>query len=326
MKTQILQILKSADAYVSGQELCERMGVSRTAVWKNINKLKEEGYIIEAVQNKGYRMVECPDVVTESEIKSQKSSGFAGNKIFCYDTTDSTNNQARRLGEAGEPHGTLVTAETQSAGKGRRGRSWASPSGSGIWMSILLRPDLSPAHAPMLTLVAGLSMARAIEKATGLSPRIKWPNDLVLNGRKICGILTEMSTEVEQIHYVVIGIGVNANIDEFPPEIKDNATSLKLELGKAVVRAEIIAAFLEFFEKDYETFLKDRNFRHLKKVYNGMLINVGKPVKIMDPGNEYTGTALGIDEEGRLLVEKEGGGVLAVSSGEVSVRGVYGYV
>lgn len=326
MKTEILQILRTTEDYVSGQELCDRLGVSRTAVWKTINKLKEEGYEIEAIQNKGYHLLSYPDIVTESEIKSRLEAEWAGNSIVYAEVVDSTNNLAKRLGEEGKAHGTLAIAEKQTAGKGRRGRSWSAPPRLGVWMSLLLRPNLKPSCASMLTLVSGLSVTRAIEEVTGLKMQIKWPNDIVYEGKKICGILTEMSAEMEGIHYVVVGIGINVNIEEFPEELKQKATSLKIICGKKIDRVAIVTAFLKYFESDYSKFLKTEDLELLKMDYEYRLVNLNQKVNILDGKKEYTGTAIGIEKDGGLLVEKEDKNVVAVTSGEVSVRGVYGYV
>ena len=327
MKTRILQILRNAQGYVSGQELCEELGVSRTAVWKSINKLKEEGYGIEAVQNKGYCILSCPDVVTKSEILSRLSTRWAGRTVYYYESTDSTNNQAKREAEKGAAHGSLVVAEAQSAGKGRRGRSWTSPAGTGIFMSLILKPAMRPEYVSTLTLVAALATAKAIEKEL-FSPLIKWPNDLVVNGKKVTGILTEMSTELDQIHYIVVGVGINVNMDNLPAEISETATSLRIESGRSVSRAGLIVAFLQYFEEDFEKFEKTGDMSLLLKDYNRRLVNRDHMVKILNPSapeKEYTGTALGINERGALLVERDGR-TETVMSGEVSVRGVYGYV
>lgn len=326
MKTRILQTLKETDGYVSGQELCDSLGISRTAVWKYMNKLKEEGYQIEAVPNKGYHLLTVPDVMTESEIKSRIHTKWAGSEIHCYEVIDSTNNAAKNAAEQGSAHGSLFIAEQQNAGKGRRGRSWVSPAGTGIWMTILLKPELEPSYASMLTLVAALSMSRAIQEVTGLVAKIKWPNDIVVNGKKVCGILTEMSAEMECIHYVVIGLGTNVNIEEFPEEIRETATSLMREAGKHIDRVPVICAFLSCFEKDYETFIERKNLSGLLENYNERLVNRGREVRILDLNGEYIGTAEGIDERGALIVVKEKGETVTITSGEVSVRGIYGYV
>ena len=326
MKGEILKLLKETDGYVSGQELCRRFGVSRTAVWKVINQLKEEGYEIEAVRNRGYALKGAGDVLSEAELLSCLKTEWAGGRTVYFDATDSTNVQAKRLAEAHAPHGTLVVSDRQDGGKGRRGRSWASPSGVGIWMSLILRPEIAPSSASMLTLAAALAVREGIREETGLSPLIKWPNDLVLNGMKICGILTEMSTELMEIQYVITGIGINVNQREFPPEIRDTATSLSLEAGRSFRRSSLIAAILKAFEKDYEAFLKTGDLSLLLEEYNACLVNRGKEVCILDPSGEYRAVAEGIDENGSLLVTLPDGTRREIISGEVSVRGIYGYV
>lgn len=326
MKGEILKLLKETDGYVSGQELCRRFGVSRTAVWKVINQLKEEGYEIEAVRNRGYALKGAGDVLSEAELLSCLKTEWAGGRTVYFDATDSTNIQARRLAEAHAPHGTLVVSDRQDGGKGRRGRSWASPSGVGIWMSLILRPEIAPSSASMLTLAAALAVREGIQEETGLSPLIKWPNDLVLNGKKICGILTEMSTELMEIQYVITGIGINVNQREFPPEIRDTATSLSLEAGRCFRRSSLIAAILKAFEKDYAAFLKTGDLSLLLEEYNACLVNRGKEVCILDPSGEYRAVAEGIDESGSLLVTLPDGTRREIISGEVSVRGIYGYV
>ncbi|MGN0371999.1 MAG: biotin--[acetyl-CoA-carboxylase] ligase [Enterocloster sp.] len=326
MKSSVLKMLKAETGYLSGQQLSERLGVSRTAVWKAVRQLQEEGYCIEAVRNRGYRLVEAADVITPAELSSMLHTAWLGQKLKYFDETDSTNIQARKLAEEGAPHGTLVVADCQTAGKGRRGRSWVSPHGTGIWMSMVLRPDISPSHASMLTLVAGMAVVRGIREAAGLEPMIKWPNDAVLEGRKICGILTEMSTEDDMIRYVVTGIGINVNTEDFPEELTATATSLKLQAGKNVRRSPVIAAAAAAFEGYYDIFLKTCDMSGLMEDYNRILANRGRQVCVLDPRGSYEGTALGIDREGSLLVQREDGGIVPVISGEVSVRGIYGYV
>lgn len=326
MKTKILKFLRNSRGYVSGQQLSEALGVSRTAVWKYIRQLEEEGYRIEAVRNRGYRLAEEADVITGPELASMLHTQWLGKRIEYFPETDSTNIQARRLAEEGAPSGTLAVADCQKAGKGRRGRSWVSPPGTGIWMSLVLRPDILPASASMVTLVAGMAAAKGIRAVTGLDAGIKWPNDVVVQGRKVCGILTEMSTEEESIRHVVVGMGINVNTEAFPEELLETATSLKLEAGAPVKRSPVIAAVAEAFEDYYSRFLETCNMELLKEEYNGLLVNRGRIVRVLDPGKEYQGKALGIGSDGSLLVEREDGKVETVISGEVSVRGVYGYV
>lgn len=328
MKTEILKILRSTDGYVSGQELCDKLGVSRTAVWKVIGSLKEEGYEIDSVSRKGYRLLASPDVVSESEIASRILDGVFGQRVVSYEITDSTNTRAKQLAEEGAVHGTLVVANMQTAGKGRRGRSWQQEEGSVIAMSLLLRPTFSPDKASMLTLLAAHSVAGAIEAVTGLPAAIKWPNDIVINRKKTVGILTEMSLGVEQaaIDYIVIGIGINVNNTAFPEEIRDMATSLYLEKGERVSRSALIAESMRRLEVDYEAFLKTEDLSAILPDYNAHLISMNKEVRVLDPKGEYTGISRGMDAQGELLVERADGEIIKVYAGEVSVRGLYGYV
>lgn len=321
-------MLREADGYVSGQQLCEKFQVSRTAVWKVINQLKDEGYQIEAVRNKGYHIVESPDVLTKEELTVQigNQTKWAGQQIFCFETIDSTNIRARQLGENHAPHGTLVVSEQQTAGRGRRGRSWESPVGSSIYMSILLKPDFLPTQAPMLTIVMAYSVAVALRRKTGLDFQIKWPNDIVLNGKKVVGILTEMSTEIDYINHVVIGVGINVNTETFPKELCATATSIRKESGTTWKRAKLIGEILREFEVQYDRFIVEKDLSYLQEAYNAILVNCNREVCILAEKDGYHAIALGIDPKGELLVRKEDGSEEAVYAGEVSVRGIYGYV
>lgn len=326
MKDKIIAYLKENGDFVSGQELCEKLGVSRTAVWKVIRQLESDGYEIEAVRSRGYRMKESSMVYTDTEIKSLLKTRWAGRSLVFLDEVDSTNNEVRRQAELGAVHGTLVVAEQQSSGKGRRGRSWESPKGSGIWLSLLLRPQFEPQLASMLTLVAAMAADEAIRNITGIETGIKWPNDIVAQGKKLCGILTEMSTEVDMIQYVVVGIGINANMTEFPEEIRETAASLKLISGQAVHRAALVAELMNCWEHYYEIFLDTLDLSGIKEEYNRRLVNTGREVRVLAPKGDYTGISHGINDMGELLVELPDGEIREVMSGEVSVRGIYGYV
>ena len=325
-KTKILKILRNTDGYLSGQELCEQLGISRTAVWKYMKQLKEEGYEIQSVQNKGYCLMEVPDVLGESEIKSRMETQWVGQRVYFYEKIDSTNTQAKRLAEEDAPSGTLVVSDCQVKGKGRRGRVWTSPKGEAIYMTILLRPQIRPDRASMVTLVIALSVVQAIRNVLGLETSIKWPNDVVLNRKKLVGILTEMSAQMDYIEYLVIGTGINANMTAFSEELKDKATSLRMEMGRPVNRAALIAESMKCFEKNYEIFEKTQDLSGLMEDYQAVLANLNQPVRVLEPGHEYSGIARGINEKGELLVEREDGTVTAVYSGEVSVRGLYSYV
>mgnify|MGYP000319883578 CR=1 FL=1 len=325
MKAKILAALREAEGYVSGQELCERFGVSRTAVWKAINQLKKDGYEIEAVQNRGYRIVGTPDILSENELSSIRKTDWIGKKIYYYDETDSTNVRASRLAEEGAEHGTLVVADQQDAGKGRRGRGWSSLPGTGIFMTLILKPELNPSNASMLTLVAAMAVAKGITRCTGMEAKIKWPNDIVINGKKVVGILTEMSAQMDYVNYIVIGIGINVGNEEFPEEIKDVATSIYLESGKHVNRAMLIEKIWEEFEDYYELYEKTQDLSSLVKEYDSYLVNRGQKVRVLDSKEPYEGKAMGITDRGELIVDSWEARRL-VSAGEVSVRGVYGYV
>lgn len=326
MKEEILRLLRSADGYISGQELCNRFGVSRTAVWKAINQLKEAGYEIEAQQNKGYKLMAAPDLMTEAEIKSLMHTEWVAREVLYFDTIDSTNTKAQELAEKGYPSGTLVVADKQESGKGRRGRSWVSPSGTGIFMTLMIKPDINPNNASMLTLVAALAVAKAITSVTGEEALIKWPNDIVVNGKKVCGILTEMNAQFDYINHIVVGIGINVHNESFPEEISQMASSLMIEAGgKRFHRAQIIAETMSYFEQYYDTFLKTQDLSALVREYDKLLVNRNKSVRVLDPKEPFDGKAMGITPKGELIVDTWESRKL-VSSGEVSVRGIYGYV
>ena len=326
MKEEILKMLRETDGYISGQELCNKFGVSRTAIWKVMKQLKEAGYNIEAQQNTGYHIVSAPDVMDAAELKSIWKPKWVGCEILYFDSIDSTNTKAQELAEKGYPSGTLVVADKQIAGKGRRGRNWESPSGCGIFMTLMLKPDINPNNASMLTLVSALAVAKALADITGKDAKIKWPNDIVIDGRKVCGILTEMSAQFDYINNIVIGIGINVNNSSFPEEISATASSLRLlSGGKKYRRAEIIEKIMEYFEKYYSIFLETEDLSALVNEYDAMLVNMKKQVKVLDPKEPFEGKAMGITKTGELIVDTWESRKL-VSSGEVSVRGIYGYV
>ena len=326
MKEEILKMLRETDGYISGQELCNKFGVSRTAIWKVMKQLKEAGYNIEAQQNKGYHIVSAPDVMDAAELKSIWKPKWVGCEILYFDSIDSTNTKAQELAEKGYPSGTLVVADKQIAGKGRRGRNWESPSGCGIFMTLMLKPGINPNNASMLTLVSALAVAKALADITGKDAKIKWPNDIVIDGRKVCGILTEMSAQFDYINNIVIGIGINVNNSSFPEEISATASSLRLlSGGKKYRRAEIIEKIMEYFEKYYSIFLETEDLSALVNEYDAMLVNMKRQVKVLDPKEPFEGTAMGITKTGELIVDTWESRKL-VSSGEVSVRGIYGYV
>lgn len=249
-----------------------------------------------------------------------------GRQVKYFDVIDSTNLEAKRHKSDEECHGMVFLAEQQNQGRGRMGRSWVSPEGTGIWMSILLKPDFSPSLASQITILAALATADAIRKVTEVDCLIKWPNDIVVNKKKVCGILTEMGATESKIEYLVAGIGINVNTEYFPDDIRDVASSLRIEGKEKYEREDIVAELLNSFERYYDDFLKCGSLKKIVNYYNSILINKGKKVKIVENVNTDIGEALGIDETGRLLVRMDDGEERAIVSGEVSVRGLYGYV
>ncbi len=261
MEQEILRLLKQEKDFISGAEMGKRLGVSRNAVWKTIQKLRSLGYHIESVKHKGYHLLYSPMLYHETELKSNINTHFIGNEIVFLEETDSTNTQAKKFAQAGKKEGLVVVAERQTNGRGRRARQWISPQDTGIWMSILLCPNIEPMQTPMLTLLAAIAVCRAIRRVTALPAMIKWPNDLFINNKKVCGILTELSGELETIHSVVIGIGINVNMETFPNDLKETATSLRIENGNHVIsRSCLFQAVLQEFEPIYETYLAEGFF------------------------------------------------------------------
>ena len=326
MKAQILALLREREDYVSGQELCQRFGVSRTAVWKAVGQLKKEGYQIEAVQNRGYLLREENGIFGQHELESRMNTRWAGHPVTFYESLGSTNQQAKSDAENGAAQGALVVADMQTAGRGRRGRAWSSPAGTNAYFTLILKPSYKPESASMVTLVMALAVAEGIRSTCGVDAGIKWPNDIVADGRKVCGMLTEMSVEREYIHHVVTGVGINVKRQEFAPEIAATAVSLEELCEKKISRAELIVNVMRAFENYYDVFERECSLAGLKEQYNSLLVNCGREVRVLDPKGEYQGVSQGINERGELLVELAGGSVQAVYAGEVSVRGIYGYV
>ncbi|PKM56873.1 MAG: biotin--[acetyl-CoA-carboxylase] ligase [Firmicutes bacterium HGW-Firmicutes-3] len=326
MKNQVLNTLMTTKEYVSGEWLSEKLGVSRTAIWKAIHRLKDEGYEIEAVPNRGYRLVmETVDLVESAILLHlKKESRFTTIKV--YETLDSTNSEAKRMKVNKTIEEGLIIAKEQTAGKGRRGKLWASAKDEGIWASLVLVPDIPPMIASMLTLIAGLSVAMTIEDETGLEVGIKWPNDLVISGKKVCGILTEMNTEADYINHVVIGIGINVNQKIFEESLKDVATSLRIELGREVNRVEILSTFLNNFETLYEKFLKIMDLSFMIEKYNCMCVNVDQELRIIEHGEIKQVTGIKVTDQGGLMVRNKEGNTEIIYAGDVSVRGINGYV
>lgn len=256
----------------------------------------------------------------------EKSTTWLARNLFFYEKTGSTNDDIKQMANEGALNGTLVVADRQTAGRGRRGRTWISPKGESVYMSLLLRPKCMPNQASALTLVMALAVAEAMEELAYGKSGIKWPNDIVMNGKKICGILTEMGLEQTTIDYVVIGVGINVNQSFFDEEIATTATSIALELGKKISRAELIGRILHYFEKEYAEFEKTYGLTSIVERYNQHLLNRDRQVRVLDPKGEYEGFALGVNSQGELMVKCQNDEIVHVYAGEVSVRGIYGYV
>jgi len=325
LKNDVLSILKSNKGkYTSGQDLCYKLNVSRTAVWKCINELKSDGYIIDSKHKSGYILMEEPDIINYTEISPNLKTDFIGRNYLYFDTISSTNDYAKEIA-SDSPDGTTIVAEEQTSGRGRMGRLWVSYKKQGIWMSIILKPDIAPNDAVKLTQVAAVSLVDAIKETANLTSYIKWPNDIIVNGKKVCGILTEMNGEIDKINFIVVGIGVNANVVSFPVDLQNKATSLFIEASEKIDRKLLTASILNNFEKYYRTFLNEGffNIRNLCKEYS---LTLEKDVKVIMNNKEYVGRAIDIDNDGNLIIMFKNGEKKAITSGEVSIRGLTDYI
>lgn len=306
--------------WMSGADLAEALGVSRAAVWKRIARLRLAGYEIEAVAGRGYRLRRRPDLLLAAEIERHLDAGELRFRIEHRDLVDSTNLLAFERARAGAPEGTVVVAEAQSAGRGRLGRSWCSPSGRNLYASIVLRPPLPPMVVPQITLMAAVSVARALEEVGGMPAGIKWPNDLQLGGRKVAGILTELEAEAERVHFVVLGIGVNLNMTqrELPAEIRETATSLRIAAGRPVDRCRFAGRLLSHLARDYRSFIGG-GFGALRGEYEAHHVLRGRRVRVSGAA-EVAGVVRGVAPDGALLIDV-GGRTERVVAGEVTLRG-----
>jgi BirA family biotin operon repressor/biotin-[acetyl-CoA-carboxylase] ligase len=313
-------LAEAADDFVSGEAISGKLGLSRAAVWKHVNALRGQGYRIEAIPARGYRLVAIPDRLGALEIGPLLNTHDLGQTLHCVAELPSTNDRARELADAGAVHGEVVVAECQTAGRGRRGRSWSSPPGKNLYLSVILRPSLPPQRAPELTLVASVAACEACTKA-GVEAGIKWPNDVLVGGRKVAGILTELSAEPDAVHWVVLGIGVNLNSgpDDFPAELRDVATSLSIERGQPVPRALFAAALLSELEQWLDLHA-DEGFGPIRAAWRERSVTLGREVRADGDGEEIAGVAEDIDESGALLVRARGG-LVRVVAGDVRLVG-----
>ncbi|MDD3840492.1 MAG: biotin--[acetyl-CoA-carboxylase] ligase [Clostridia bacterium] len=330
MIDKVLGILKqNKGKYISGEKISDDIGVTRAAVWKHINSLREQGYIIKSSPNKGYILVSSPDILVPYEIKDNLNTSVIGKNIIYHKSVDSTNNVLKRMINTEEcKQGTVAIAEQQTEGRGRLGRCWMSPAYKGIWMSILLKPEIKTSEAPFLTLASAVAVAEAIRDITELKATIKWPNDIIINGKKVCGILTEVNGELDMVNYVIIGIGINANVehDDFPEELIEKATSLKNEKGEDVCRAHIARKVIEGIEINYRKFHVEQGRIDIVDRCKKLSATIGKQIRVNGYNDSYYGEAVDIDYQGRLVVKKEDGSIERLISGEISVRGLDGYV
>lgn len=316
IREQLLEMLEGGEE-VSGERMAERLGVSRNAVWKAMALLRRDGYEIEAVTNRGYRLVSVPEKLAEAEIRRALTTREIGREMEIHDRLDSTNNRAKALAAAGAPHGFLVAADSQSGGRGRMGRSFFSPGRCGVYMSVILRPDCAPERAPLLTSLAAVAAARAIESLADAEVKIKWVNDLYIGGRKTCGILSEagLGMEAGKLDWAVVGIGINTARTEFPDELKQIATSIGNETGAAPERNRLIAEVCNRLEEMYGQLETGEFLAESRRRSNV----IGREVLVMESGKQYPAEALDIDDQGRLVIRTEEG-VSTLGFGEVSLR------
>ncbi|MCM8765245.1 MAG: biotin--[acetyl-CoA-carboxylase] ligase [Candidatus Omnitrophica bacterium] len=314
MLEKIINLLRKEKGYLSGEEISERLGISRAGVWKQIENLRSLGYEIEAFPHRGYRLVSAPDRLLPEEISWELGTEFMGRNIFSFETLDSTMDFAYELGIKKFPEGTIVCSETQKKGRGRLGRNWFSPKYKGLYFSILLRPKILPQEASQLTILSAVAVSTAIKEITALECLIKWPNDILVNGEKVGGILTEMQAEIDAVRFVIIGIGINVNTEKrnLPPQ----ASSLKEEKGEKVSRIELFKGILQKIEKYYLLF-QDKGFSPILQEWKRHSSILGHQIKIIAHSKTIEGEAIDLDSQGALLVRKDSGFIEKVLVGDV---------
>jgi BirA family biotin operon repressor/biotin-[acetyl-CoA-carboxylase] ligase len=317
---KLLEILRTGDgSYISGEELCKHSGISRAAVWKRIEKLREEGYEIEALPHLGYRLTGLPDRLIPAEIKLGMETEVIGGEVISYNRVDSTNDVAYELAEKGLREGSVVLSDEQTRGKGRHGRAWASPPMGGIYMSCILRPRMAPSEIARITLLAAVAVARAVRSCTGLEASIKWPNDIMIGSRKICGILTEMKAEQDSVDFIVLGIGVNVNTPV--KHLPKTASSLKVEAERAgsefrSSRIELARNIIETLDRYYDILKRD-GFEPIIEEWKTLSSMLGSRIRVVLPNREFEAQAHTIDRDGALIVRLDSGIMERVSSGDI---------
>lgn len=321
LERRMLELFRARDGgLLSGEELAGALCVSRTAVWKHVKNLRAKGYCIESVPSRGYRFHSFPDVLCEADLSYGLRPKRIGRKIVCVEETDSTNQLAFRAAEEGAEDGTVVLADFQTGGKGRLGRRWESPPGVNVYCSVILRPPILPLNAPQLTFLSAVVVARTIEESTSLSPRIKWPNDILINGRKVAGLLNEMSAETDTIHWLVLGIGVNINMsrEQFPDDLRYPATSLLLENGSPVSRVTFTRSLISLLDALYDVFIIN-GFDPIREEWLARSTIQGKKVRVATGERDVEGTVTGIDPDGALILSLSDGVLHRVLAGDVTI-------
>jgi len=320
-RVRILELFRSrSDGYLSGEEICRDLGISRTAVWKQIGQLRELGYDIEAVPSKGYALRATPDTLIPSEVKTGLGTDIVGLDVIFLEKTDSTNLQARVLAEQGAEQGTVVIADQQTSGKGRLGRFWVSPAGINLYLSIILRPSIELPQATQLTFLTAVAVAEAIETCADFQPQLKWPNDVLLNGKKVAGLLNELNAETEQIHFMILGIGVNLNMppELFPTDLRTPATSLLIEGGRVISRLDFTRSLLRSTDRLYRLYLES-GFSPILAAWEGRCQMIGRKVEVDYQHSRVSGTVTGLDETGALLLRLASGSQERVLAGDVKL-------
>ena len=318
---QILSALRGAgEDSVSGTELSQRLGISRAAIWARIEELRTLGYDIEASPHRGYRLRTVPDLLHADDLLSRLGkTRVVGRDIRVFEKTTSTNDVVEKLARDGVKEGVVVFAESQTKGRGRLGRKWISPSRKGLWFSVLLRPELRPQSATQLTIMAATSLARAIRRQTSLVPAIKWPNDVLVGSKKVAGILTELQGELDRIKFIILGMGVDVNValNEFPAEVRDLATSLRIETGASICRAELAVAILRELDDDYAR-IRSGEFEALADEWEERCSTIGQSVVIRVGDRQIRGCAESLDADGALLLRTQHGHLERIIGGDVT--------
>jgi BirA family biotin operon repressor/biotin-[acetyl-CoA-carboxylase] ligase len=318
MEEKVLTELKKATDYLSGETLSSNLMVSRAAIWKHIKNLKAKGYIIDGISNKGYKLVSTPDIINSNEVTELLTTKQLGRNIMHYNTIDSTNTMAKKLASNGAADGTIIISEVQESGSGRFKRAWTSPRG-GLWFSMVLRPNIVPGECTKVTQITAAAMHKSLS-SYGIPLEIKWPNDILLNNKKLCGILTELKCDLETVDYLVVGIGLNVNIENFEDEISSFATSLKIEFNKEFNRNELLSSFLNTFEKLYNEFVISGDISETISICREHSNLFGKKAKLITCNNEEQITCLRLSDEGNLIVKDSNGNEKAVFSGEITFK------